>query len=150
MAAPMRMAAVGSRPKIRRDSPPVRGDADAVSLPELLRRSVFTSTLVDELDDERSVLPTPGVSGRADGADVPGSGAAVLDDEVDDDVALSSAGLVASLWALDEVPGCWAITEPPTPRMSNALRTATDRDFIVAPPHSLPATAVPTRQEKWA
>src|SRR5262249_19137662 len=127
MAAPMRMAAVGSRPKIRRDSPPVRGDAGPASLPEPPPRSVFTATVGDE-PDERSVLVTPGVSGRADGADLPRSGAAVLDDELDD-VALSSAGLAASPWALDEVPDCWAITEPPIPRISNALRTATDRDF---------------------
>jgi len=99
---------------------------------------------VDELDADRS-------GAGADG-DAPGmlwSGVAALDDELDEDIALSSAGLVASLWALEDAPDCWAITEALTPRTSRPLRTATQRDFMFAPPHQSPATAVPTTPEEW-
>src|SRR5947209_18067661 len=92
IAAPIRMAAVGSRPRIRRDSlTVVRGDADPrslLSLPTSVRGSLFkmSTLVVDELDDDRSGA---GID------DAPGalwSGFTALDDELDEDVALSSAG----------------------------------------------------------
>src|SRR3989442_9132632 len=48
IAAPTRAAAVGLSPKMRVDSPPVRGEA----APPSSRRSLLTSTLTSGFDDE--------------------------------------------------------------------------------------------------
>jgi len=96
MAAAMSTAAVGSSPKIRRDSPEVRGEAETSPPGELLLRF---STVVDELDD------WPGIGACAEGAEDD-------DEDVDVDVESSALGAVADdeLELLDlsqELSFCW-------------------------------------------
>src|SRR5262245_2699351 len=149
MAAAMSTAAVGSRPKIRRDSPELRGDAETSLLPPPApgRSPGFTSTLVVEFEVE----PAAGGDAGGEACDValdlesaslesvalesvafPSSAFGVVaDDDEELELLDLSPGAACWVWALDELSDCWAIPAAPSARTMSVLRTATNKHFFM-------------------
>jgi len=145
MAAAMSTAAVGSRPKIRRDSVVVRGDA-ATSPPPLGAPGFTSVVVVDELEDGLGAGDAEGDEGAEDVAsDFESSGlGAVADDDELELLDLSPGMSFCWVWALDELSDVCAMAAEPSPRTMSVLRTAAKRDFfMVHLPEGVGATAVP-------
>jgi hypothetical protein len=155
MAAATSTAAVGSRPKIRCDSPELRGDAATSPLPAGAPGFVSVMVVVvDELEDGLGACDADGVEGAADGADEDEDVA--LDEEssafgaaADDELELLDLSPGMSfcwVWALDELSAVCAMAAEPSPRIMSALRMAAKRDFfMVHLPEGIGATAMPPR-----